>query len=164
GGRRTSRRAARRLSGRRGGVWLGPARPARGSIAVCPRPQSAAPDLLHLVLSRGVGGYGRGRRLRPTRSARPGGLMQGFSPRVMGTPGVALSLIWLAFIVVVAMAAPWLAPGSPFAIVAKPFAPPFGDFLLGTDSLGRSLLAGLIHGARTSLMIAILATLSAVVF
>jgi peptide/nickel transport system permease protein len=90
--------------------------------------------------------------------------MQGFWRRFIGNPRVTLSLIWLAFIVVVAAAAPLLAPGSPFAIVAKPFAPPFGDFPLGTDSLGRSLLAGLIHGARTSLMIAILATLSAVAF
>ena len=55
-------------------------------------------------------------------------------------------------------------PTSPFAIVSKPFSPPFGDFLFGTDSLGRSLLAGLIHGARTSLLIAIIATLAAVAF
>ena len=55
-------------------------------------------------------------------------------------------------------------PRSPFAIVSRPFSPPFGDFLFGTDSLGRDLLAGLIHGARTSLLIAIIATLAAVAF
>ena len=48
--------------------------------------------------------------------------------------------------------------------MAKPFAPPLGDFLFGTDSLGRDLAAGLVHGARTSLLIAILATLAAVAF
>jgi peptide/nickel transport system permease protein len=87
--------------------------------------------------------------------------MQGFWRRFIGNPRVALGLVWLAFIVAVAAAAPLLAPSSPFAIVSKPFAPPFGEFLFGTDSLGRSLLAGLIHGARTSLLIAILATLAA---
>ena len=90
--------------------------------------------------------------------------MHGFWQRFLGNPRVALSLLWLAFIVAVAAAAPLLAPTSPFAIVAKPFSPPFGEFLLGTDSLGRSLLAGLIHGARTSLLIAIIATLAAVAF
>ena len=90
--------------------------------------------------------------------------MQGFWQRFLGNPRVALSLLWLFFIVAVAAAAPLLAPTSPFAIVSKPFSPPFGDFLLGTDSLGRSLLAGLIYGARTSLLIAIIATLAAVAF
>ena len=90
--------------------------------------------------------------------------MQGFWGRFIGNPRVALSLAWLAFIVGVAAAAPLLAPTSPFAIVSKPFSPPLGDFLLGTDSLGRSLLAGLVHGARTSLLIAIIATLAAVAF
>jgi len=90
--------------------------------------------------------------------------MQGFWQRFLGNPRVTLSLLWLGFIVAVAAAAPLLAPTSPFAIVSKPFSPPFGEFLLGTDSLGRSLLAGLIHGARTSLLIAIIATLAAVAF
>ena len=90
--------------------------------------------------------------------------MQGFWQRFLGNPRVTLSLLWVAFIVAIAAAAPLLAPTSPFAIVSKPFSPPFGEFLLGTDSLGRSLLAGLIHGARTSLLIAIIATLAAVAF
>jgi peptide/nickel transport system permease protein len=90
--------------------------------------------------------------------------MQGFWRRFLGNPRVALGLVWLAFIVVVAAFAAQLAPGSPFAIVAKPFSPPFGEYLFGTDSLGRDLLAGLVHGAFTSLLIAILATLAAVAF
>jgi peptide/nickel transport system permease protein len=90
--------------------------------------------------------------------------MQNFWQRFLGNPRVALSMLWLAFIVAVAAAAPLLAPTSPFAIVSKPFSPPLGDFLFGTDSLGRSLLAGLIHGARTSLLIAIIATIAAVAF
>src|SRR5499427_155790 len=90
--------------------------------------------------------------------------MQGFWRRFIGNPRVALSLMWLIFIVAVAVAAPVLEPTNPFAIVSKPFSPPFGDFLFGTDSLGRDLLAGLMYGARTSLLIAIIATLAAVAF
>ncbi len=90
--------------------------------------------------------------------------MQGFWRRFFSNPRVALGLTWLLFIVALAAAAPLLAPESPFAIVAKPFAPPLQEFLFGTDSLGRSLAAGLVHGAPTSLLIAVLATLAAVAF
>ena len=140
-------------------------RPARVSIPVCPRSQSAARHLLHLLLSGGGRQHRRGRRLRAPRSARQGRLMQGFWRRFIGNPRVALGLV------VAGLhrcgrcrgASCWH-PRSPFAIVSKPFSPPFGEFLFGTDSLGRSLLAGLIHGARTSLLIAIIATLAAVAF
>jgi peptide/nickel transport system permease protein len=90
--------------------------------------------------------------------------MYGFWRRFLGNPRVALSLVWLAFVVVLALGAHVLAPGTPFAIVSKPFSPVLSDFLFGTDSLGRSVAAGLVHGARTSLLISILATLAAVAF
>jgi peptide/nickel transport system permease protein len=60
--------------------------------------------------------------------------------------------------------APLLFPGSPFEIVDKPFLPPFGKYLLGTDSLGRDIARGIAHGARTSLLIGIIATVVAVSF
>jgi peptide/nickel transport system permease protein len=90
--------------------------------------------------------------------------MHGFWRGFFGNPRVALGAAWLGFVVILAIAAPLMAPSSPFAIATKPFAPPFGEFLLGSDSLGRDLAAGLVHGARTSLLIAILATLAAVAF
>ena len=68
----------------------------------------------------------------------------------------------LVVVVVLALLAPLISSGSPFAIVGKPFPPPFGEFLFGTDSLGRDLAAGIVHGARTSLLIGIVATLAAV--
>ncbi len=66
--------------------------------------------------------------------------------------------------VIGAVAAPWIAPLDPFAIAGKPFVRPFDGFLFGTDSLGRSVWSGLVHGARTTLLIAVIATLAAVVF
>ncbi len=87
-----------------------------------------------------------------------------FWVRFVGNPRVAFGLIWLALVVISALAAPLIAPPDPFAIIGRPFAQPFGAFSLGTDSLGRSVWSGLVHGARTTLLIAVVATLGAVVF
>jgi len=91
--------------------------------------------------------------------------MKSFNARFYGNPRVYLSLAWLALVVIVALFAGAFAPRDPFAIVGQPFLPPGSEgFLLGTDSLGRDVLAGLIHGARTTMMIAVLSTVAAVAF
>ena len=90
--------------------------------------------------------------------------MKSFWQRFLGNPRVVICLSWLVAIVVIAVLAPVIAPIDPFAIVDQPFKAPFGEYLFGTDSLGRSMLAGLVHGARTSLLIAVIATVSAVAF
>jgi peptide/nickel transport system permease protein len=82
-------------------------------------------------------------------------LWQRFAASRSGLLGLALLLI----VLVIAATAPIFFPGSPFSIVDKPFQPPFGHYLLGTDSLGRDIASGLAHGARTSLMIGLLATM-----
>ena len=64
----------------------------------------------------------------------------------------------LAAIVLLALFAPLLYPRDPFAIVGKPFLPPFGEFLFGTDQLGRDVAAGIARGAITSLLIGVVAT------
>jgi peptide/nickel transport system permease protein len=75
-----------------------------------------------------------------------------------GVLGVAL----LAVVLTIAAVAPIAFPGSPFRAVDRPFAPPFGRHMFGTDVLGRDVAAGLAHGARTSLTISVLATSVAV--
>ena len=89
--------------------------------------------------------------------------MKTFWQRFLTNPRVLLGLIWLGFVTLVAILAPLISPEDPFSIVGQPFLPPFGEYLFGTDSLGRSMLAGLVHGSRTSLLIAVIATVSAVV-
>lgn len=84
--------------------------------------------------------------------------------RLIANPRAAFGLVWLGLVVLAAIAAPLIAQTDPFAIAGAPFARPFGSFGLGTDSLGRSIWAGLVFGARTTLLIAIIATLSAVAF
>ncbi len=88
--------------------------------------------------------------------------MPDFWRRLLGNRSALIGLVILAVVGVTAAAAPVLFPGSPFRRVDRPFQPPFGAHLFGTDVLGRNVAAGLAHGARTSLMIGILATTVAV--
>jgi peptide/nickel transport system permease protein len=68
----------------------------------------------------------------------------------------------LLLVVVIALFAPVLYPISPFALVGAPFQAPLGEYLFGTDMLGRDLTAGVIYGARTTLLIGLVATAIAV--
>lgn len=87
--------------------------------------------------------------------------------RVFATTGTGkaglIAAIMLAVAMVIAMMAPWLAPGDPMAMLAQPLLAPFSDSALplGSDQLGRDLLHELIHGARVSLGIGAIAALSA---
>lgn len=97
-----------------------------------------------------------GREIPPVAAAitaRPG-------PRRRGrTRGVVfwLALAWLAIVVVVAVTASWLPLRDPDQQdLANRLAPPLSDgHLLGTDGLGRDILARLAFGARVSLIISL---------
>lgn len=78
-----------------------------------------------------------------------------------------LALAGIAFILAISLIsaiAPLLYPGDPLAIVADPTLWPGQNpaYPLGTDSLGRDVMAGLVHGGRVSLLVGFLATLLAV--
>lgn len=73
-----------------------------------------------------------------------------------------VGLTILAGMVLLALAAPLLFPTSPWEMVGEPYLRPFeGPYLLGTDMLGRDIAAGIAHGARVSLMLALVATVAA---
>ena len=78
----------------------------------------------------------------------------GSARRVLRSPGGAVGASLVLLWVLVAALAPVLAPTDPFAVDGPPLVGPSADHLLGTDSLGRDLLSGIIHGARTSLVVA----------
>lgn len=61
----------------------------------------------------------------------------------------------LAVLVLAALMAPFLFPRDPLSIAGPALLPPFHDpsLFLGTDRLGRDVLAQLVHGARTSLIV-----------
>ena len=87
-------------------------------------------------------------------------MKQGLSRFFRNLPAV-FGLLVLLLVMAAAILAGLLYPGDPFAMVGKPFQPPLSEYPLGTDMLGRDLLAGILHGARTTLLVGALATLIA---
>jgi peptide/nickel transport system permease protein len=80
----------------------------------------------------------------------------------------ACAMLVILIVVVVAVAAPLIAPYSPdeqlfdgLTLEGAPLSPG-AKYWLGTDLLGRDLLSRLIYGARTSLMIGVVANGAAV--
>jgi peptide/nickel transport system permease protein len=53
----------------------------------------------------------------------------------------------------VAAAAPLLAPVDPFILAGPALSPPSAAHPFGTDGLGRDVLSGVLYGARTSLLV-----------
>ncbi|WP_288024850.1 dipeptide/oligopeptide/nickel ABC transporter permease/ATP-binding protein [Arthrobacter sp.] len=66
--------------------------------------------------------------------------------------GSKLALLFLVFIAVVAILAPWIAPHNPLA-TGDPAQPPSAVHWFGTDRIGRDILSRLLYGAQASLMI-----------
>ncbi len=78
-------------------------------------------------------------------------------------PSALFGLIVVVVVVAMAIAAPLIAPYSPdnqmfdgLTLEGAPM-PPSDQFLLGTDTLGRDLFSRLLFGARTSLVIGLVA-------
>ncbi|RUU52785.1 ABC transporter permease, partial [Mesorhizobium sp. M2C.T.Ca.TU.009.01.2.1] len=83
--------------------------------------------------------------------------------RFLSTPEAVAGALILALLAVMALVAPLLFPGDPQAIAGPALQPPFRDWSvpLGTDRLGRDVLAELFHGARTSLAVGLAAAAAA---
>ena len=74
-----------------------------------------------------------------------------------------LGLCIVVLILFMAATASIFYPDDPFRLVGKPLSGPFENgFLLGSDSLGRDVASGIVHGAKTSLLIGLIATLVSV--
>ncbi len=74
-----------------------------------------------------------------------------------------VGLLVILLVIGFAIAAPWLAPRNPLRIVGRPEVWPFLTWRhpLGTDSLGRDIAAIIAHGARTTLLIGLFASITA---
>ena len=90
---------------------------------------------------------------------RPGKTKSATLADRLGWVGAAI----VTTLVVMAIAAPWLAPYDPTERVGTPFLPPSADHLLGTNDVGQDLLSELIYGARVSLTVGIVAAIVALV-
>ncbi len=75
-------------------------------------------------------------------------------------PNAVAGLLILTVMGLMGLSAPLLFPGDPLSITGAPFQWPFATegHPLGTDNLGRDVLAGIAHGARVSLMVGFVAT------
>ncbi|RRH76220.1 ABC transporter permease [Falsigemmobacter faecalis] len=88
----------------------------------------------------------------------------GLARKLIRNPSGAIGLALLSLVIGLAVFAGLLFPEDPFEMVGMPFEAPFtGDFLLGTDMLGRDIAAGIAYGARISLLVGSVATLVIVV-
>ena len=70
-----------------------------------------------------------------------------------------LGLGLLSFVILAMLLGPSLYPVPPFDIVFQPFTPPFenASVMLGTDYLGRDILAGMVVGGRATLLVGLAA-------
>jgi peptide/nickel transport system permease protein len=79
----------------------------------------------------------------------------GFKRHPLGLAGLGMILL----LILVAMAAPWLATHDPIVQdMAVRLVPPSAEHWLGTDHLGRDIYSRIIYGARTTLRIVALVT------
>jgi len=91
------------------------------------------------------------------------GLLGDFFGTFLRNRGAAAGLAVLALVGVAAGSAGLLFPYSPWDMRGAPFMPPGEmEFLLGSDSLGRDVAAGIAYGARVSLLIGAVSTVVAV--
>lgn len=86
-----------------------------------------------------------------------------FARRFRRNTGAVIGLFVLLVVGLLALLAPLLAGNDPWDMVQQPFLSPMAEpgLWLGTDALGRDVAAGLIHGARVSILIGLVATAAA---
>jgi peptide/nickel transport system permease protein len=90
------------------------------------------------------------RPLEPAVPVRPPRLAADVLRRPGGLLGAGITLL----VVVLGVLGPALAPHDPFAVDGPALAGPSWAYPMGTDALGRDVLSGVLHGARTSLLVA----------
>ena len=89
--------------------------------------------------------------------------MKDFWKRFSRNRQAVLGLVILGLVIFLAAIANLIYPTDPFLYSKFPLSGPGENgFLLGSDSIGRDVAAGIAHGAKTSLLIGLIATLAAV--
>ena len=79
--------------------------------------------------------------------------------RLLANKAAVAGGIILLILIFLAIFAPWIAPHSySYQNLELGAQPPSGNFLLGTDTLGRDLFSRILYGARVSLMVGFVAT------
>lgn len=90
--------------------------------------------------------------------------MIGFLKRYARSPAALVGLLIVLAVIGMAIAAPFVFPRDPLSLAGRPLQWPLDNprFWLGTDNAGRDIAAQIFHGARTSLLIGLVATVVAI--
>ena len=89
--------------------------------------------------------------------------MSTFWQRYKRNKSAVFGLAVIIIVIIMAATANFLYPFDPFRLAGKPLSGPgMNGFWLRSDSLGRDVAAGIVHGAKTSLLIGLIATLVAI--
>ena len=89
--------------------------------------------------------------------------MADFWERYSRSRSAVLGLGILGLVIFMAAIANMIFPEDPFRLAGRPLSlPGTNGFLLGSDVLGRDVAAGIAHGAKTSILIGLIATLTSV--
>lgn len=94
---------------------------------------------------------------QPPPAAVPEGRRRSRYLRGLATPGGAVGLGLVVVIVLVSLVGPYLLPYGPNQQGPNSLAAPGGNHLLGTDEVGRDLLARVLAGTRLDLLITLIA-------
>jgi peptide/nickel transport system permease protein len=86
--------------------------------------------------------------------------MASFLKLYFRSPPAVIGLVLLLLVLAAALSAGYFYPRDPLALAGRPLIWPFANprFLLGTDNSGRDIAAQIVHGARISLLIGVVAT------
>ncbi len=89
--------------------------------------------------------------------------MKKFWKLMLRNPGGVIGLLIITIAIFIAIFGQAIFPTSPWRMVQRPFVPPFTNPMvtLGTDALGRDVFAGLVYGARVSLLVGLVSTIVA---
>ena len=109
----------------------------------------AQPQVTPLVIERAA---------RPVRS----GLVE-TTARLLSQPRGLIGAGLVLVVILLAIAAPLIAPFDPIAQPAKRLLPPGAPYLLGTDEFGRDILSRIIYGSRVSLQVGLISVSIALV-
>lgn len=97
-------------------------------------------------------------RLRPATAPGTAALQQ-----YLRSPSGVAGAVILLLLIAVTLFGPLVYQVDPLDIVGSPFTPPGADALLGTDYLGRDVLAGIVYGGRATLTVGAIAALITIV-
>lgn len=86
------------------------------------------------------------------------GELPGFWSRLLKSPTGLIGLLIVLTLIAAALFAAWIAPFDPLQMAAGPrLQPPSAQYWFGTDDFGRDLFSRVVHGARLTLQIGVIA-------